>query len=115
MTEVLNLQALRSIVGISDGDLYYAKGHTSAGDGGGGIFMWRTGAIFLTGNPPSIPGIYSVDNNGTIIQAVIGGIPDDTGRWVRQYDGYINVLYFGAFGVGNPYNIEIKIPLILLN
>ncbi|MFY7740646.1 MAG: hypothetical protein ACOVQC_09020, partial [Flavobacterium sp.] len=109
MTEVLNLEALRGIVGINNGDLYYAKGHTSAGDGGGGIFMWRTGDQFKTTNLPPIvsPGVYSVDNNGTIIQAIIAGIPNDTGRWVRQYDGYINVLYFGAFGVGNLYNTEI--------
>lgn len=48
--------------------------------------------------------IYSQDNNGTIIK-VTG---NDLGRWVRQYDGYINVLYFGAFGVGNLYNTEIQ-------
>jgi hypothetical protein len=101
MTEVLNLQSLRGIVGIN-GDVYYTKGHTNSGDGGGGVFMWRTNPIF-TGT-----GTYNQDNNGTIIQAVIGGIPNDTGRWVRQYDGYINVLYFGAFGVGNPYNTEIQ-------
>lgn len=110
MTEVLNLQVLRGIVGINNGDLYYVKGHTNAGDGGGGVFMWRTGDQFKTSNPPPIvsPGYYSVDNNGTIIQAIIGGTPNDTGRWVRQYDGYINVLYFGAFGVGNLYNTEIQ-------
>lgn len=92
MTEVLNLQELRSIVGSSDGELYYVKGHTSAGDGGGGVFMWRTYSIF-TGTE-----IYNQDNNGTIIQAIREGIPNDSGRWVRQYDGNINVMYFGAFG-----------------
>ncbi len=38
MTEVINLLALRGVVG-SAGDLYYAKGHTTAGDSGGGIFL----------------------------------------------------------------------------
>lgn len=110
MTEVLNLQALRGIIGSTNGELYYAKGHSNSGDGGGGIFMWRTEDQFKTTNPPPIvsPGIYSIDNNGTIIQATIGGIPNDTGRWVRQYDGYINVLYFGAFGVGGLYNQQIQ-------
>jgi len=98
MTEVLNLQALRSIAGVIDGELYYVKGHSTVGDGGGGIFMWRTNPVFIG------TGIYSQDNNGTIIKA----IGNDTGRWVRQYDGYINVLYFGALGVGNLYNTEIQ-------
>lgn len=62
MTEVLNLQALRTIVGSFDGELYYAKGHTSAGDGGGGIFMWRTNSVFIG------TGIYNQENNGTIIK-----------------------------------------------
>jgi hypothetical protein len=118
MTEVLNLQALRGIVGNVDGELYYAKGHTSAGDGGGGIFMWRTGNAFKTNQtpPPTPPtsGIYSVDNYGTIIQAIIGGIPNDTGRWIRQYDGYISVVWFGAFGTldtlppESSYNVRIQ-------
>lgn len=118
MTEVLNLQALRGIVGNIDGELYYAKGHTSAGDGGGGVFMWRTGNAFKTNQtPPSTPptsGIYSVDNYGTIIQAIIGGIPNDSGRWIRQYDGYISVVWFGAFGTfdtlppESSYNIRIQ-------
>lgn len=97
MTEVLNLQSLRGIIGNS-GDVYYAKGHTNSGDGGGGIFIWRTDSVFVG------TGTYSQDNNGTIIKAT----GNDTGRWVRQYDGYINVLYFGAFGVGDPHNTEIQ-------
>lgn len=92
MTEVLNLQALRGIVGNS-GDVYYAKGHTNLGDGGGGIFIWRIDLIFRAS------GIYSQDNNGTIVK-VTG---NDTGRWVRQYEGYINILYFGALGIGGDY------------
>lgn len=118
MTEVLNLQALRGIIGNVDGELYYAKGHSSAGDGGGGIFMWRTGNAFKTNQtpPPTPPtsGIYSVDNYGTIIQAIIGGIPNDTGRWIRQYDGYISVVWFGAFGTfdtlppESSYNVRIQ-------
>ncbi|MFY7740645.1 MAG: hypothetical protein ACOVQC_09015, partial [Flavobacterium sp.] len=110
MTEVTNLQELRTIAGGAglgnDGvEIRYVKGHTNAGDGGGGVFLWKTLDIFTSTNP--VIGIYSNDNNGTIIQSVIGGISNNDGRWVRQYDGYINVLYFGAFGVGNLYNTEI--------
>nr|WP_294778322.1 glycosyl hydrolase family 28-related protein [uncultured Flavobacterium sp.] len=100
MTEVLNLESLRGIVGQFEGELYYALGHSSIGDGGGGIFMWRTSAIF-TGI-----GLYNQDNNGTIVQAIIDGIPDDSGRWVRQYDGDINVLFFGAFGTYEASSLE---------
>jgi hypothetical protein len=61
MTEVTNLQALRGIVGSTNGELYYVKGHTNLGDGGDGIFMWRTEQIFING-------IYQDDNNGTILK-----------------------------------------------
>lgn len=93
MTEVVNLQALRAIAGTAAGDLYYAKGHTTEGDGGGGFFMWRTDPVF-TGSGP-----YSIDNDGTIVKSNVS----NDGRWIRQYEGFINVLYFGAFGVGNDY------------
>ncbi|MBN1618321.1 hypothetical protein JW887_03195 [Candidatus Dojkabacteria bacterium] len=95
MIEIANLQTLRGIVGSTNGELYYVKGHTNPGDGGGGIFMWRTEYIFKTG-------IYQNDNNGTIIKTT--SIPGQSiGRWVRQYEGYINVLFFGAFGKTQDY------------
>jgi hypothetical protein len=111
MTAVTNLQELKTIVGglgsANDGiEIRYVKGHTNSGDGGGGIFIWRTLDIFISTNPTI--GIYSNDNNGTIIQSVIGGIPNNSGRWVRQYEGFINVLYFGAFGFGNDYTINLQ-------
>jgi len=90
MTEVVNLAALKAITGSSNGELYYVKGHTNLGDGGQGIFMWRTDSIFTTG-------IYQNDNNGTILKTT-STAGWTIGRWVRQYEGHINVLYFGAFG-----------------
>ncbi len=98
MTEVTNLSALRGIVGSTNGELYYAKGHSNLGDGGGGIFMWRTDSIFIG------TGIYNQDNDGTIVK-VTG---NDTGRWVRQYNGFINVLYFGAVGTGGDYTLNLQ-------
>lgn len=104
MTEVLNLQALRAIVGTA-GELYYARGYNLDGDGGGGVFMWRideTSPIYVpifTGT-----GIYSQDNDGTIVKTT----GNDTGRWVRQYDGYINILWFGALGFGNDYTTHFQ-------
>ncbi|GAA4052547.1 hypothetical protein [Flavobacterium chungnamense] len=87
-------------------EIRYVKGHSSSGDGGGGIFIWRTLDIFTSTNPTI--GIYSTDNNGTIIQSIVNGIPNNDGRWIRQYDGFINVLYFGAFGFGNDYTINLQ-------
>lgn len=43
------------------GDTVLVKGHTAAGDGGGGVFCWRTESQFKTG------GIFNIDNNGTVI------------------------------------------------
>lgn len=111
MTEVTNLQELKTIIGgsglINDGvEIRYVKGHTTSGDGGGGIFIWRTLDIFTSTNPTI--GKYSTDNNGTIIQSINNGIPNNNGRWIRQYDGYINVLYFGCFGVGNDYTVQLQ-------
>ena len=80
------------------GDLVYIKGFTFPGDGGGGYFMWKTDDIFLTG-------VLSTDNAGTVLQSWNTSLQ---GRWVRQYDGHINVAYFGAVGAwgDNTSNIQ---------
>lgn len=96
MTELSNLTALKGIIGSTNGELYYVKGHTTEGDGGGGIFMWRTGGEFIN------TGIYKDDNNGTIIRTT-SSAGWNLGKWVRQYEGHINVVYFGAFGKTQDY------------
>ena len=75
MIEVSNVQALRSMTGNSE-DLAYCNGPPNIGDGGDGISIQRTDAIFVG------TGLYNQDNNGTIIKAS----SNDTGRWVRQYE-----------------------------
>lgn len=100
MNEVTNLQALRAITGNNNGQLYYVKGHTNSGDGGGGVFMWRTGNDFKP--KPNGNGNYAIDNNGTVIETTSAS-GKLLGRWVRQYEGYINVLFFGAFGKTQDY------------
>ena len=59
------------------------KGHTTSGDGGGGLFIWDAADT-------------TTDDNGVYIQPNAGG----TGRWIRQYDGDISVRWFGAFSGG---------------
>ena len=92
MTEVTNLTDLRNLPITTD--TVYVKGYDNAGDGGGGLFLWRTETQFQTGN-------YSAENYGTIIKSNL--VPNNQGSWVRQYEGFINVLYFGALGFGNDY------------
>ena len=92
MIEVTNLAALRNLPITTD--TVYVKGYDNAGDGGGGLFLWRTETQFQTGN-------YSSENYGTIIKSNL--FPNNQGSWVRQYEGFINVLYFGALGFGNDY------------
>lgn len=92
MTEVINLTDLRNLQISSE--TIYVKGYENEGDGGGGLFLWRTESEFQTG-------IYSSENFGTIIKSNL--VPNNQGSWVRQYEGFINVLYFGALGFGNDY------------
>lgn len=81
---------LRSISGYSQP--IYIRGHSAIGDGGQGSFEWVDGAA---------PGTY-VDDNGIII-IPLGG--DGSGAWLRQYDGAVNIRWFGA------YNDEINATL----
>ena len=92
MTEVTNLIALRNLPITTD--TVYVKGYDIAGDGDDGLFLWRTEIQFQTG-------VYSPENYGTIIKSNL--VPNNQGSWVRQYEGFINVLYFGALGFGNDY------------
>ena len=99
-----NINSLRNIQNLPNpGDMIYVKGYYVPGDGGGGNFVWRTDPVFQnlgTGTP----GVLSDDNNGTLIK--IAG--RNNGMWVRQYDGYINVAYFGAIGISQNYTQPIQ-------
>lgn len=63
MTKLTNINALKTFSPIpSAGTPVYIKGHTTAGDGGGGIFIWRTESVFIG------TGMYNQNNDGTIIK-----------------------------------------------
>ncbi len=67
-----------STTSMSNGQVAYVKGYFAAGDGGGGMFI-----LNKTDTQP--------DNKGIIIA------PNTTaGRWIRQYEGFMNVEYFGV-------------------
>ena len=83
---VSTIKDLRGVTGMNVGDVIYVKSHTSPEDGGGGFFKWRNDAD-LTGT-----GYFGKDNNGTLIKATA----NNSGRWVREYNGQISIAYFGV-------------------
>ena len=97
MTEVANLTALRNLPIITETD--YVKQYELNISGGEGFFIWKTETPFTTG-------IYSIENFGTIIKSNL--VPSNQGSWVRQFDVFINVSFFGANGVGNDFTLNIQ-------
>jgi hypothetical protein len=88
ITMVKNIQDLKNIpvqVPVDDNKVVYIKGYYEEGDGGEGFFIFKDDE-----NVPDTGGIYIKPN-------IITPTPvNDTGRWVRQYSGPINVMYFGV-------------------
>jgi hypothetical protein len=86
----MEMRAIELTTLIGDpGDLITVLGHSVPGDGGGGTFMWST-----MPDPTAMP-----DEDGGI---VFGTTP--SGRWIRQWSGYVNVRWFGARGDGVGYD-----------
>jgi Pectate lyase superfamily protein len=86
----MEMKAIELSTLIGDpGDLITVLEHTVPGDGGGGTFMWSTFP-----DPTLMP-----DEDGGI---VFGTTP--SGRWIRQWSGYVNVRWFGARGDGVGYD-----------
>lgn len=87
-----NIAALRAVAGSIDGQVVGVKGYNVPGDGGGGFFKWHVETPYRPN------GRYYLDNGGTLIK----GANSTAGIWVRQYDGMLNVAYFGALGLTGP-------------
>ncbi|WP_161627175.1 glycosyl hydrolase family 28-related protein [Flavobacterium subsaxonicum] len=62
----------------NNNQLLYVKGYFKPGDGGEGFFLYKHADTLKT-------------NLGTIFASY-----KKTGRWIRQYSGYMNVAYFGV-------------------
>lgn len=82
MTTLNTVNELRTTDTHTKENLVYVKGYWYPGDGGGGFFSYKTYA------PTEI---VPNDNDGTIFKPVNGD-----GRWIRQYNGYINARFFGV-------------------
>jgi hypothetical protein len=74
---------LRALPAKTSGTLTFVAAHTTAGDGGGGMFRYVSGAA---------AGTYT-DNNGTVIVPTGG---NGSAAWVREYEGDIGVAFFGG-------------------
>lgn len=75
----------------------YVLGHTTAGDGGGGPFIWIASST-------------ATDNDGTIIRP---GSAPATGRWIRQAQpgSVISAVWFGATCDGTDQHAAIQAAL----
>lgn len=72
---------------VANGKTVYVKGYYTGGDGGGGIFVYDSQSTLQT-------------NHGIVFTSQM----NSKGRWIRQYEGYMNVLYFGVQrDFGSPY------------
>jgi hypothetical protein len=83
MTYVATIADLKAMAPDAAAVVYVA-GYHSAGDGGGGVFIWDAGST-------------ASDNRGTVI------VPDSNpaiGRWKRSFSGAPHVRWFGAVGDG---------------
>src|SRR6218665_2441227 len=78
MIELNTILDLQNETGMSSGDLRYVKGYYNTGDGGEGVFKFD----------PLFPSLLL--NEGIAIKT------STTGAWLREYSGYINILYFGV-------------------
>jgi hypothetical protein len=76
--KVTNIVELRTRKGTSESTAE-VLGYYTVGDGGGGVFYWDNNSVLS-------------DNGGTIFQ--VSNVT--TGRWIRIFDMFINVRWFGA-------------------
>ncbi|MDI1254733.1 MAG: glycosyl hydrolase family 28-related protein [Flavobacterium sp.] len=84
-TASINMKTVNTISDLRNlnpqpNDLVYVNGYWYVGDGGGGYFNYK----FEDSQD---------DNDGTIIKPISN---TGNGRWLRQYNGYINARFFGV-------------------
>ena len=82
VVSVDNIAALRALTGGSAYAVIVA-GYTTPGDQGGGIFLWQAAST-------------TTDDKGINIKST----DTATGRWMRQFDGAVDIRWFGALADG---------------
>jgi hypothetical protein len=93
MSFVDTLAALRSLAVPAGPQCVYVSRHDSGGPDGGGVFRWDAD---YSGTIPEDPNP-SNDNDGTVVKPS-SKTDAQPGRWLRVYDGPLNVKWFGARG-----------------
>lgn len=89
---VLNVfGAYDTIADLRDAAIYtnanaYLKGYSTVGDGGEGNFLWY---------PSDLSTEVAADTQSGIYVAPTSDLTGASGAWVRQYDGSVNVKWFG--------------------
>lgn len=84
-----------------DNTVVYVKGYYNEGDGGEGIFIYKT-----SGKGSAPQDTVQTPNDGTIIKSSVTTAPAN-GRWFRQYSGHLNILFFGVIKDEYPANTPI--------
>ena len=101
--ETINtIAALRTYLNFSDNKIVYVKGYYNEGDGGEGFFIYKSNGFNTTAEASASAASPEADNGGTIIQTTNS---TTSGRWFRQYNGYLNALFFGVVKDIYPSNI----------
>lgn len=87
----LLLADLKGITGTTDGSWRETTGRTSYSDGGGGTWAWDSSDLSSEVTSDTLSGIYAAPTSDPT---------GASGAWVRQYEGVVNVKWFGATGNG---------------
>lgn len=102
--EVANIPELINTPILSGNKTVFVGGYHTKGDGGGGYFYWdatkdKTEHNGGTVIDPTV--VFPTDwNDQTQLSTWFDTANAGTGCWVRQYDGAVNIKWFGAKGDG---------------
>lgn len=98
---VINIATLKGFVNFDksiDVPTVYVQGYETPGDGGGGTFIFKRYNEMFYGNPNyNTPYTINYEDGGIFFNS-----SDNTykqkGVWIRQFDGEVDVRYYGASG-----------------
>jgi hypothetical protein len=92
MQTATSISALKGITGTSN-EIGILLGALTPGDGGGGTFYYDTNSALS-------------ENEGTIVKPT--GPPTANGRWIRIYEGTVNVKWFASKVVGGNWSPAVQ-------
>ncbi len=111
---VKTIQELKSFVDFNpqqDSPVVFVQGYSSPSDGGGGMFIYKRYSEMGL-NPANAP-LYTNDprkplnDDGIFVDSYHGSF-SPKGIWIRQFNGDIDIRYYGAFPGGADITTEIQ-------